>query len=83
MIVSADTERRFIQDRFAIGFWVDPPADEKMDERYAEIAAANFTLVLGGFGARTPEAVQRQLALCEKHDPRLLGVHAARRAQRR
>ena len=58
---------RFVQDRFAIGFWVDPPVDDKADARYAEIAAANFTMVIGGFGARTPETVARQIALCEKH----------------
>ena len=28
----------FVQDQFAIGLWVDPPADDKMDRRYAEIA---------------------------------------------
>jgi len=58
----------FVQDRFAIGFWVDPPANEAMDRHYADIAAANFTLVIGGFGARSPDTVQRQIALCEKHD---------------
>ena len=36
--------QRFVQDRFAIGFWVDPPIDERADQRYAEIAAANFTV---------------------------------------
>ena len=46
--------KRFVQDRFAIGFWVGPPADENMDRHYADIAAANFTMVIGGFGARTP-----------------------------
>jgi len=59
--------RRFVQDRFAIGFWVDPPAEDDMDARYEEIAEANFTLVLGGFGARTPETVEKQMRLCEKY----------------
>ncbi|MDD8052281.1 MAG: hypothetical protein PHG55_13140, partial [Verrucomicrobiota bacterium] len=45
---------RFVQDRFAIGFWVDPPLGEDADLRYQEIADAHFTMVLGGFGARTP-----------------------------
>ncbi|MBN1488953.1 MAG: hypothetical protein JXA69_03460 [Phycisphaerae bacterium] len=58
---------RFVQDRFAIGFWVDPPAADDMDARYAEIADAGFTLVIGGFGARTPETVRQQLDLCQKH----------------
>jgi len=58
---------RFTQDRFAIGFWVDPPIGDDADARYAEIAEANFTLVIGGFGGNTPELVRRQLGLCEKH----------------
>lgn len=64
----------FVQDRFAIGFWVDPPADAKMAERYEEIAGANFTLVLGGFGATTAETIAKQLALCEKHALRVLAA---------
>lgn len=64
---SGAPERRFAQDRFAIGFWVDPPADAQMDARYKEIAEANFTLVIGGFGATTPETVRRQLRLCQKY----------------
>lgn len=63
---------RFVQDRFAIGFWVDPPADARMAERYKEIADANFTLVLGGFGASTPETIKKQLKLCKKHDLKAL-----------
>lgn len=57
----------FVQDRFAIGFWVDPPANENMDQYYAEISAANFTMVIGGFGALTPETVQKQIKHCEKY----------------
>ena len=64
----------FVQDRFAIGFWVDPPMDEKADERYQEIAEANFTLVVGGFGANTPEKAAHQLELCEKYDLKALVV---------
>jgi hypothetical protein len=64
---SAEPER-FIQDRFAIGFWVDPPIGDDADLRYKEIADANFTMVLGGFGARTPETVKTQIELCEKFD---------------
>ena len=72
-VMSQDADRpRFVQDRFAIGFWVDPPADENMEQHYQDIADANFTLVLGGFGSRTPEDVARQLALCEKHDLKAL-----------
>jgi hypothetical protein len=60
-------EDLFSQDRLAIGFWVDPPADEDMDRHYADISAANFTIVIGGFGADTPETVQMQIKLCEKY----------------
>ncbi|MBI5093862.1 MAG: hypothetical protein HZB26_15665 [Candidatus Hydrogenedentes bacterium] len=61
---------RFVQDRFAIGFWVDPPPGKDMDARYKEIADANFTVVIGGFGASTPETVARQLELCQKYNLR-------------
>ena len=74
---SADP-KRFVQDRFAIGFWVDPPADEHMDRHYADLAAANFTLVIGGFGAGSPEAVDRQIALCKAHDLRAIVSQAGR-----
>ncbi len=76
-IASADPPR-FVQDRFAIGFWVDPPADANMDRHYADLAAANFTLVIGGFGAGSPEAVDRQIALCENHGLRAIVSEAGR-----
>ena len=60
--------KKFIQDRFVIGFWVDPPIDAKADLYYKEIADAYFTLVIGGFGAKTPETVKKQIELCEKYD---------------
>ncbi|MCL4692026.1 MAG: hypothetical protein KJ060_05875 [Candidatus Hydrogenedentes bacterium] len=69
---------RFQQDRFAIGFWVDPPADDQMDVRYAAIADAGFTVVLGGFGASTPETIERQLTLCEKFDLKALVYSVSR-----
>eukprot|EP00038_Savillea_parva_P019538 m.27816 g.27816 ORF g.27816 m.27816 type:complete len:438 (-) comp4455_c0_seq1:116-1429(-) len=55
------------QDRFAISFWVDPvvPPD-RFDAEYATIAAANFTVLLGGFGATTPETVTQQIASANK-----------------
>ena len=65
---------RFVQDRFVIGSWVDPPADERMDDRYGEYAQAHFNVVIGGFGARTVADVERQLALCAKHGLKVL-VH--------
>jgi hypothetical protein len=58
---------RFAQDRFAIGLWQDPPMDKEVDAHYAEIAEANFTLLIGIFGASTPDAVSRQVSLCQKY----------------
>lgn len=55
---------RFEQDRFAIGFWVDPPVNEQAEARYVEIADAGFNLVLALFGARTPDQQARTLELC-------------------
>ena len=63
---AAPAPERFEQDRFAISFWVDPPADREMERRYREIADANFNLVLGGFGATTSTQIRRQLDLCRK-----------------
>jgi hypothetical protein len=58
----------FVQDRFAIGFWVDPPLDERAEVRYKEIADAHFTLVISGLNRNQPEKVRQLLALCEKYD---------------
>jgi hypothetical protein len=69
---AAPAQNRFVQDRIGIGFWVDPPADDKMETRYAQIAEANFTFVIGNFGATTPAKVSRQLQLCEKYDLKAL-----------
>lgn len=76
MDAGAQEKTRFHQDRFAIGFWVDPPAGEGMADRYRDLAAANFTLVIGGFGAGTPETVREQLRLCEANDLRAVVARA-------
>lgn len=65
--MAAESDGRFVQDRFAIGFWVDPPADQITDARYKEIADAGFTFVLGAFGPKTESDVKKQLALCKKY----------------
>jgi hypothetical protein len=64
---AAAAELRFVQDRLAVGLWVDPPAEQQTDARFAEIADANFTFLIGNFGATTPAAVSNQIRLCEKH----------------
>ncbi len=66
---SAADDSGFVQDRFAIGLWVDPPLDKNAEARYEELAAANFTVVIGGFGNGD---VAQQVALCEKLDLKLI-----------
>jgi glycosyl hydrolase family 42 (putative beta-galactosidase) len=66
---------RFQQDRFAIGFWVDPPVDGSVDARYAEIAGAHFNLAIAIFGATTAKEQERILALCEKHGLKAILAH--------
>lgn len=65
-------EPRFQQDRFVIGSFVDPPIDERADEYYRDMADAGFNLVIGGFGASTPEQETRQRELCRELDLKLL-----------
>ena len=63
---------RFRQDRFAIGFWVAPQTDEDNEGRYREIAAANFNLVIGLCGGKSPRPAAEQLAMCARNDLRAL-----------
>ena len=66
---------QWTQPRFLLSLWYDPvvPCGD-FAKRYAEIAAANFTAVMGGFGAVTPDAVRAQLAAAQASN---LGVIAA------
>jgi hypothetical protein len=63
---------KFVQDRFGIGFWVPPQTDDQLDARYAEIADANFTFVIGLCGHKNPVPAAQQLALCAKYDLKAL-----------
>ena len=63
----AEPANRFVQDRFAISFWVSPPRNEDMDFRYKEMAEAGFTVILGGVDTSTPKSMTKQLDLCAKH----------------
>ncbi len=65
-------EGKFVQDRFGIGLWVDPPLNEQAQARYAEIAEANFTFVIGIFSAATPEAVKQQIELCRTNNLKVI-----------
>ena len=64
---------RFQQDRFAIGaFWLTFSDEEPLDDRFREIAAANFTLVFGPVGVQSVENAKKQIELCTKHDLRII-----------
>jgi hypothetical protein len=62
----------FFQDRFVTSMWVDPQVPiEEMDERYGEVAEANFSVVLS-FGIAPGQSHDRvstmaKLDACEKH----------------
>ncbi len=60
---------RFRQDRFAIGFWVDPPFDGRAEARYRQIADAGFNLVLAGFQKIDERRFRR---LLRRHDLRAI-----------
>jgi hypothetical protein len=54
-------ESRFVQDRFVVGFWVEPPFDRRAEARYKELADAGFNTVLAGFSGAEPGAYLRLL----------------------
>ncbi|MCC7376897.1 MAG: hypothetical protein IT581_19720 [Verrucomicrobiales bacterium] len=66
-LAASAATRRFTQDRFGIGFWVAPQTDVDVEGRYAEIAEANFTFVIGLCGGASPMPADQQLRLCEKY----------------
>ena len=69
MTSPAHAQGHFVQDRFVISFWVDPPVD---DARYAEIADANFTVVLGANASANPETTKKAMDLCDKYGLKLI-----------
>lgn len=72
----AEDVPRFQQDRFAVGFWVDPPPGDDMKARYKEIAEANFTLVIGG-NTNKPEDIAKQLKYCKRFGLKVLTLRSA------
>ena len=57
---------QWTQPRLFVSFWYDPvvpPSD--FPAAYAQIAEANFTAVLGGFGAKTADAIEAQLSAAD------------------
>lgn len=70
---SAESNKgRFVQDRFVISFWVDPPNEEITDARYKEIADAHFNVVHGAFGPATEADMLKQIELCRKYGLKLI-----------
>jgi hypothetical protein len=76
----ASAKSTWTQRDFAIGAWSPPTVEFTTDSVYAEIAAAGFTLVVGGrdSGAVFPDHSLKVLDLCRKHglkyiarDPRI------------
>lgn len=64
----------WVQDRFVISFWVDPivPAAQ-FAERYAEVAAANFTVVVDTYGATTTADLKAMIATADAHGLAVIG----------
>jgi hypothetical protein len=58
---------QFVQKDFVIGVFSDPPIDGDADQRYREMAKANFTVVIGQHRADSVEKRAKQLQLCEKY----------------
>ena len=57
------------QSRFVSSFWMDPMVDvSEFPMRYRQIADANFTLVMSGFGATTPSSRSAQVEACRDND---------------
>ena len=68
----------FRQDRFLISLWYDPVVPvETFPQRYQEIADANFTVVMGGFGATTASLTTAQLAASEAAGLKVIAAGAA------
>ncbi len=71
----AEPTDRFVQDRFAIGFFGDPPPGSDYDVRFAEIAEANFTVaILGGLAENDPSVLRKKLALCEENGLKAIAI---------
>ena len=56
---AAHAEKHFVQNEFAIGLWVAPPASNSY---YKDLAAANFNVVVGGNAALAKKYKVRTLA---------------------
>ena len=56
-IADADSSDRFVQDRFAIGFFCDPPPGSDYAMRFAEIAEANFTVAIVEISQQSGEEI--------------------------
>jgi len=78
LLAMASSAAAWVQPRMMVSMWYDPVVQSsEFYARYGEMAQANFTAVMGGFGALTVPRVQAQLAAAERAG---LGVVAAGRA---
>lgn len=71
-LCAAPETPRFTQDRFVISSFVDPPLDDNAATYYRDMAEAHFNMVIGIFGANSPEALATQRELCRKHGMQLI-----------
>jgi hypothetical protein len=55
--------KKWIQPKMMLSMWVDPKGNTEADykKRYEEIVFANFTAIMGGFGATSEKQIVQQL----------------------
>jgi hypothetical protein len=71
----------FVQDRFVIGLWVDPPVEETTNARYRELAEAGFSVVIGHHPRETKD-IERQLGYCKRQGLKLIASRPPREEER-
>lgn len=64
--------KTYEQSYFVIGFWGDPPVDNLVESRYADVDAAHFNVAMGGVGADTPDKAREQRDACKKYGLKVL-----------
>lgn len=66
-VVCAATAAAGAEPAFVISFWCGPPQSEQADARYAEVAEANFNVVMPPCGPSTVKGNLELLDACAKH----------------
>ncbi|EDQ90438.1 uncharacterized protein MONBRDRAFT_7048 [Monosiga brevicollis MX1] len=63
------TSAQWRPPRLLLSFWVDPIVDpSQFVDEYARIQKANFTTILGGFGAKTESVIEQQISAAQAND---------------